>query len=113
MASATHYPQRWLASEPTSLILQPTSLCNLDCTYCYLPARKLKRDMSPAVAEAIAPGIPAEWPSSGARRKANSSWPKQTASPRGLRLGPRATGFARAHAFDANQALVALAFREL
>ena len=58
-STETAHPQRaWLAAEPAALILQPTSLCNLDCTYCYLPARKLKRDMSPAVAEAIASGIP-------------------------------------------------------
>ncbi|NIK58237.1 cyclophane-forming radical SAM peptide maturase AmcB [Kribbella shirazensis] len=55
----------WLATEPAALILQPTSLCNLDCSYCYLPARKLKRDMSPAVAQAIADGIPDAWPSDG------------------------------------------------
>ena len=55
----------WLAAEPTALILQPTTLCNLDCSYCYLPARKLRRDMTPEVAQAIAAGIPEDWPSSG------------------------------------------------
>jgi uncharacterized protein len=55
----------WLAAEPTALILQPTTLCNLDCSYCYLPARKLKRDMTPEVARAIADGIPEAWPTSG------------------------------------------------
>lgn len=55
----------WLAAEPTALILQPTTLCNLDCSYCYLPARKLKRDMTPEVAQAIAAGIPEDWPTSG------------------------------------------------
>lgn len=55
----------WLATEPTALILQPTTLCNLDCSYCYLPARKLKRDMTPEIAQAIAGGIPDTWPSSG------------------------------------------------
>ncbi len=55
----------WLAPEPTALILQPTTLCNLDCLYCYLPDRRLKRDMTPEVAQAIAGGIPDDWPSSG------------------------------------------------
>ncbi|HZX08042.1 cyclophane-forming radical SAM peptide maturase AmcB [Kribbella sp.] len=65
-STETARPQpAWLAAEPAALILQPTSLCNLDCTYCYLPARKLKRDMSPTVAEAIASGIPDTWPSDG------------------------------------------------
>jgi uncharacterized protein len=65
MADIDDQQQPWLAREPAALILQPTSLCNLDCTYCYLPARKLKRDMSPTVAEAIADGIPSTWPSAG------------------------------------------------
>jgi uncharacterized protein len=65
VADIEHQQQPWLAREPAALILQPTSLCNLDCTYCYLPARKLKRDMSPTVARAIAAGIPAPWPSAG------------------------------------------------
>lgn len=63
--NTAHRQRPWLASEPAALILQPTSLCNLDCTYCYLPARKLKRDMSSAVARAIVNGIPASWPSDG------------------------------------------------
>lgn len=50
----------WIA-QPSALILQPTSLCNLDCSYCYLPDRLRKRDMSVAVAEAIVAGIAAGW----------------------------------------------------
>ncbi|MFF0270228.1 cyclophane-forming radical SAM peptide maturase AmcB [Kribbella sp. NPDC004536] len=65
VTNMTNSEGTWLAPEPTTLVLEPTSLCNLDCTYCYLPARKLKRDMSPNVAQAIADGIPPGWPSSG------------------------------------------------
>src|ERR1700730_17458704 len=31
------------------LVLQPTPFCNIDCTYCYLPARTDRRRMSSAV----------------------------------------------------------------
>jgi uncharacterized protein len=37
--------------------LQPTTLCNLNCEYCYLPLRALGRFMAPAVADAVAEGI--------------------------------------------------------
>jgi len=40
-----------------TLILQPTTLCNLDCGYCYLPDRKVQRLMLPAVADACAASI--------------------------------------------------------
>lgn len=36
------------------VLLQPTTGCNLNCTYCYLPDRKDARPMSVAVAESIA-----------------------------------------------------------
>jgi uncharacterized protein len=49
----------WLTHEPATLILQPTSLCPLACTYCYLPERHLNQEMSPATARAVASGIPA------------------------------------------------------
>jgi uncharacterized protein len=35
------------------LVLQPTAFCNIDCTYCYLPARNDRRRMSSDVLEAI------------------------------------------------------------
>ncbi|MBX7268664.1 hypothetical protein KIF24_23340 [Micromonospora sp. Llam7] len=35
-----------------TLVLQPTSFCNLDCTYCYLPDRRSRRLMSVPVATA-------------------------------------------------------------
>ena len=34
------------------LVLQPTPLCNLDCTYCYLPNRRSRARMAPEVLEA-------------------------------------------------------------
>lgn len=52
----------WLTSCPETIIVQPTSLCPLACTYCYLPQRHLKQDMSPAVAAAVAAGIEPNWP---------------------------------------------------
>ncbi|MFJ6017604.1 cyclophane-forming radical SAM peptide maturase AmcB [Streptomyces sp. NPDC092952] len=44
-----------LASRPHAVIMQPTTQClPMDCTYCYLPFRKMKHLMSAAVAEAAA-----------------------------------------------------------
>jgi uncharacterized protein len=37
--------------------MQPTTLCNLDCRYCYLPHRAQDRRMSVAVAEAVAADV--------------------------------------------------------
>ncbi|WP_235498147.1 multiple cyclophane-containing RiPP AmcA [Frankia sp. R43] len=37
--------------------MQPTPLCNLDCSYCYLPNRKSKHLMPLSVARAVADGI--------------------------------------------------------
>jgi uncharacterized protein len=39
---------------PTYILMQPTTLCNLDCAYCYLPHRGVDRRMPVAVAEAVA-----------------------------------------------------------
>lgn len=36
------------------VVLQPTTLCNLDCSYCYLPDRLLRREMTPRVAQLVA-----------------------------------------------------------
>ncbi|MFF5243545.1 cyclophane-forming radical SAM peptide maturase AmcB [Streptosporangium sp. NPDC000095] len=44
---------RWFGQAKT-LVLQPTTLCNLDCAYCYLPFRRLGNEMSPEVARAVA-----------------------------------------------------------
>ncbi|MGW4215027.1 cyclophane-forming radical SAM peptide maturase AmcB [Lentzea sp. NPDC004789] len=51
----------WLTAEPTKILLQPTSLCPLACTYCYLPERRLRQEMPPATARAIADAIPEHW----------------------------------------------------
>ncbi len=51
----------WLTSQPDTIILQPTSLCPLACTYCYLPERYIKQDMTPAVAAAVAASIQPSW----------------------------------------------------
>ena len=39
------------------LVLQPTSFCSIDCQYCYLPARHVRRRMSRATLERIAQRI--------------------------------------------------------
>ncbi|MFD8500408.1 cyclophane-forming radical SAM peptide maturase AmcB [Amycolatopsis sp. NPDC059657] len=50
-----------LSGAPTAIILQPTSLCPLNCTYCYLPQRHLSQRMTPTIAAAIAANIPDDW----------------------------------------------------
>jgi uncharacterized protein len=45
---------RGVAAVPTYVVMQPTTLCNLDCGYCYLPLRASDRRMPVAVAEAVA-----------------------------------------------------------
>src|SRR3712207_5396449 len=49
-----------MATIPGYVVMQPTTLCNLDCTYCYLPLRGADRRMSVEVAEAVA-GPVNEW----------------------------------------------------
>jgi uncharacterized protein len=39
------------------VVLQPTTWCNLDCRYCYLPLRKLKHQMPLEVAETLAEAV--------------------------------------------------------
>jgi uncharacterized protein len=43
-----------IAEVPSYVVMQPTTLCNLDCTYCYLPLRSADRRMPVPVAEAVA-----------------------------------------------------------
>jgi uncharacterized protein len=43
-----------IADVPSYVVMQPTTLCNLDCTYCYLPLRSADRKMPVSVAEAVA-----------------------------------------------------------
>src|SRR4051794_21375692 len=46
-----------LSSTVTSVVLQPTTRCNLNCQYCYLPGRKLSSLMDTTVARAIAESL--------------------------------------------------------
>jgi uncharacterized protein len=55
---------RGIATVPSYVVMQPTTLCNLDCTYCYLPHRAANRQMASAVARAVADGV-AGWASRG------------------------------------------------
>ncbi|WVK83566.1 cyclophane-forming radical SAM peptide maturase AmcB [Dactylosporangium sp. AC04546] len=48
---------RGISPIPGYVVLQPTTLCNLDCTYCYLPFRARNDRMSPAVAAAVAESV--------------------------------------------------------
>jgi uncharacterized protein len=48
---------RGISPTPGYVVLQPTTLCNLDCTYCYLPFRGKDQRMSRAVAERTAESV--------------------------------------------------------
>ncbi|HEY3955926.1 MAG TPA: cyclophane-forming radical SAM peptide maturase AmcB [Streptosporangiaceae bacterium] len=51
-----------IGTETGLVVVQPGTLCNLDCAYCYLPARKTRNIMSVETAEALAAslaGLPA------------------------------------------------------
>ncbi|WP_304598558.1 cyclophane-forming radical SAM peptide maturase AmcB [Plantactinospora sp. BC1] len=45
---------RGIAAVPSYVVMQPTTLCNLDCAYCYLPFRAADRRMTVPVAAAVA-----------------------------------------------------------
>src|SRR5262245_23340215 len=45
---------RGISAVPSYVIMQPTTLCNLDCVYCYLPHRADDRRMSVRVARRVA-----------------------------------------------------------
>jgi uncharacterized protein len=55
--SAEWTGMRGIGTVPSYVIMQPTTLCNLDCLYCYLPHRAANRRMPVAVAEAAATSI--------------------------------------------------------
>jgi uncharacterized protein len=55
---------RGIASVPSYVVMQPTTLCNLDCAYCYLPFRSVDRRMSVAVAAAVAAQV-LDWAGAG------------------------------------------------
>ncbi|MFG3343634.1 cyclophane-forming radical SAM peptide maturase AmcB [Streptomyces sp. NPDC048018] len=46
-----------LSTTAALLFVQPTTLCNLDCSYCYLPDRARARTMPAEVADAVATGV--------------------------------------------------------
>jgi len=48
---------RGIATVPSYVIMQPTTLCNLDCRYCYLPLRAHDRRMPVEVAGAVAASV--------------------------------------------------------
>lgn len=48
---------RYISRQFQTLVLQPITLCNLDCSYCYLPARKQRYVMSADVTIALANSI--------------------------------------------------------
>lgn len=55
-------PQNWsgmrgISAVPTYVVMQPTTLCNLDCAYCYLPFRADDRKMPVEVARAVATSV--------------------------------------------------------
>jgi uncharacterized protein len=48
---------RGIAAVPGYVVMQPTTLCNLDCSYCYLPHRAIDRRMPVEVAVAVADSV--------------------------------------------------------
>ncbi|WP_206281729.1 cyclophane-forming radical SAM peptide maturase AmcB [Streptomyces agglomeratus] len=50
-------PAMRLAATAPLLFVQPTPLCNLDCSYCYLPHRAVARVMPLEVVDAVAEGV--------------------------------------------------------
>lgn len=46
-----------MMTAPKAVVLQPDTLCNIDCGYCYLPFRKESNLMSREVADAVAASI--------------------------------------------------------
>ncbi|GLY55386.1 radical SAM protein [Lentzea sp. NBRC 102530] len=52
-----------VAEQPRTVVVQPTTLCPMDCTYCYLLERHLKQEMTVEVASAIANAIAPTWDS--------------------------------------------------
>jgi uncharacterized protein len=55
---------RGISAVPTYVVMQPNTLCNLDCSYCYLPFRGDDRRMPVEVASAVA-GSVAGWARGG------------------------------------------------
>jgi uncharacterized protein len=55
---------RGISAVPTYVVMQPNTLCNLDCAYCYLPFRSDDRRMPVEVAAAVADAV-AGWAEAG------------------------------------------------
>ncbi|MFF0296565.1 cyclophane-forming radical SAM peptide maturase AmcB [Kitasatospora sp. NPDC004614] len=56
MQTLARYRRR-IARRPNTVVVQPDGVCNLNCTYCYLPDRGRRTPMPVAVAEAVARSI--------------------------------------------------------
>jgi uncharacterized protein len=55
-AAATY--AKWIAPRPSLVVMQPETLCNLNCkAYCYLPLRTTRNTMPVAVAQAVATAL--------------------------------------------------------
>ena len=77
---------RGIATVPSYVVMQPTTLCNLDCAYCYLPHPRARPRMPVAVAEAVAASVNpwargpsgSRWCGTAASRwpPAASTWPR-------------------------------------
>src|SRR3954447_21025382 len=48
---------RGISAVPSYVVMQPTTLCNLDCSYCYLPFRADDRRMTVDIAAAVAASV--------------------------------------------------------
>jgi uncharacterized protein len=66
--------EQWVAPKASTIVLQPTSLCNLNCSYCYLPDRQLRQEMPVAVSSAIAAGLATITPAEENHRSTEIVW---------------------------------------
>ena len=57
MSARSWTGMRGIATVPSYVIMQPTTLCNLDCSYCYLPFRATDQRMPTEVADAVAASV--------------------------------------------------------
>jgi uncharacterized protein len=55
--AGTFSGMRGISAHPSYVVMQPTTLCNLDCAYCYLPFRAADKRMPVTVAEAVAAAV--------------------------------------------------------
>jgi len=57
-------PTATLAAVPSTVVIQPTSLCNIACTYCYLPHKSERRLLSDEVLASVV-GTVRDWAEAG------------------------------------------------